>query len=457
MKNVIQYNFHRNPSAETLIKAPRIFPQIDKSSRITPNSLNNIQTFDFGLGLQVVKLQTGLNSNPLRLQQIKPSFRKTRIDKLGAHNSSKRIRDNSKLPKNLNQTSSNLYFCTQLLINIDYEDEHLQLSKSYRASLYGPEKLSPLKENSKMKENQNMFVVDKKEKYMVSQRKHPDDILKYLIELKNPTNEEKSRMNMSILSKKSLITVNETNRDQERDIKNKTMILQFSEKPFSKREAPKTDKDTETDRLKREADRFRETERIKGINEKQIAKLKEREKVKEKVKEKELERLREQYKNNKDMENIKKNLNLLMKNSQRNLLTMNSQPSSPNLIQANIPNMSIMSSNLAVSLSHVSSFISSSKLKSPITHPFQRRPVENKKCSAFFGRDKIQKSRKQLSANEDNTQQLHKKQKSSQIEEFKCNFDESISGEDDRFSIEDYLKYQSINCDVNNDFLNEAI
>ena len=35
--------------------------------------------------------------------------------------------------------------------------------------------------------------------------------------------------------------------------------------------------------------------------------------------------------------------------------------------------------------------------------------------------------------------------------------DESIFGEDDGFSLEEYLKYQSLNGDSNNNFKDEAI
>ena len=114
MKNVVQINFSRNQSNETITK-PNIFPQIDKPFKMTPNTFNDKQTFD--LGLQIFKLQLGVSSNPLLSKQIKPFFKEPTIHKTEAKESSKRIKSNTKLPKYLNSTSSKFIFVDIIIDN----------------------------------------------------------------------------------------------------------------------------------------------------------------------------------------------------------------------------------------------------------------------------------------------------------------------------------------------------
>ena len=347
---------------------------------------------------------------------------------------------------------------------IGYEDDHLQLSGSYKGSLYGSVKPSPLKENSKIKEDRGKIMLDQNEKNMI-QKKSEDDILKYLMEMRTPTKEEKFIMSMSTLSRKSLYIPNKRSGEEFRDEKNKTMMLQIFErieKSSHQIDVPKTDKNTDSDLLKKENNRIRETERIKEIK---TSKLKQREKIKEK----ELEKLREYYKDNKDMEYRKTNLNLLMKNSQKNLLFMHTQlkpvtPQNPQkFIRPNLPSMTIVSLNRPGTRNTLANL---SKLKNEPLQITQKSPIEIKRPSIGVSnnnndKDKIkgrkQKLHNQLSIIEVKPLQKHKIQNSLEIEEFKFQMDESIFGEDDGFSLEEYLKYQSLNGDSNNNFKDEAI
>ena len=311
----------------------------------------------------------------------------------------------------------------------------------------------------KIKEDQKKIILEQNEKFMLIQRKSEDHILQYRMELKTPTNEENLIMRMPTLSKKSFNMVNQINGDRFKDEKFKPMIriIERMEKFSPKRDSPKTDKDDDIDRL-----RIKQTERIKEIKKKQIIKLKEIEKVKEKVKEKELERLRDYHKINrsnkfskdyKDNDDIKINISP-MKNSQINLL-----PIQPNLvsplkpIQPKLSSMTILRLNGTGTMRSMRNITSLANISNDMSSQnIQKSPIHIKSPSFILSSNDNKKDKnkgrklKQVSTIERKSEQNHN---SSQIEEFKFQIDDSIYGEVDGFSLGEYLKYQSLNGDLN--------
>ena len=112
MKSSLQYNLHRNPSAEIIMEGSKNFSQF-KPLTTTPNCFDNKQSLEYGLGLQIIKLRTGGDNNILKPNRIKPSSKNANRLKINVGEISTRIRENTamidkaKLPKTLNRTSSN--------------------------------------------------------------------------------------------------------------------------------------------------------------------------------------------------------------------------------------------------------------------------------------------------------------------------------------------------------------